>query len=124
MRNRLSAEAWSELVAAWEKAGGSAKAFAEEHGVAESNLRWWKTEFARRSRKAAPPPPAPPKRARRPRRVPMARVVRAGEPIPDDDARRAGGVIAVVVGDARIVVETGFDAALLRAVIHALGMPE
>jgi transposase-like protein len=120
MRNRLSAAEWAELVAAWEKSGEAAKAFAAEHGVAESNLRWWKTEFARRSRKA---PPLPPKRPRRPRPVPMARVVRDGEPLADEE-RRETAAIAIVVGDARIVVEAGFDATLLRAVIHALGMPE
>jgi hypothetical protein len=53
----------------------------------------------------------------------MARVVREGEPVPEEE-RRGTAAIAIVVGDARIVIEAGFDAMLLRAVIHALGMPE
>lgn len=52
----------------------------------------------------------------------MARVVREGEPVPDVE-RRVTAAIAVVVGDVRIVVEAGFDATLLRQVIHALGVP-
>ena len=122
MRNRLSAVEWTELVRDWGTSGQSARAFADEHGVAEANLRWWRTELARRSKKPAPaaPTPAPRSARRSPRPVKLARVVREGEPVPE--ATPAPG-IGIVVGDVRIIVERGFDAALLRAVIEALGAP-
>jgi transposase-like protein len=127
MRNRLSAEEWAELVREWEKSAQSARMFADAHGVAEASLRWWKTEFSRRSKKPAAPPSTSPSATRRtsrgPRAVKLARVVRDGEPVPDEEASTRTAGICIVVGYARIVVERGFDAALLRAVIHALGMP-
>ena len=125
MRNRLSAVEWAELVRDWVASGQSARAFAEAHGVAEANLRWWRTELARRSKRPAPAtaPAAPQRTARRsPRPVKLARIVREGEPVPVPESTQAVG-IGVVVGDARIVVERGFDAALLRAIIAALGVP-
>ena len=54
------------------------------------------------------------------RRPAIARVLRPGEAIPG----RAGGHISGVVimaGRARIAVEAGFDAVVLRAVVEALG---
>ena len=50
----------------------------------------------------------------------LARVVREGEPVLE--ATQAAG-ICIVVGDVRVIVERGFEAALLRAVIEALGAP-
>lgn len=113
---RLSAAKWAELVAAWEASGRSARSFAEERGVAEATLRWWKSELARRAQHE------PPRRSPRPRppRAPslaMARVVRERDLPPPT----LTDTVVVVVGQARIVVQRGFDAALLRAVVHALG---
>ena len=126
MRNRLSADEWAELVREWETSGQSARAFAEARGVPETSLRWWKTEFPRRSKKAAAAAPSAsspvPRRRRRVRRsVKLARVVRAGEPIPHQEVSTRTAGIGIVVGHARIVIEHGFDATLLRAVIQALG---
>jgi hypothetical protein len=45
-------------------------------------------------------------------------VVREGEAPPDDAATHAS--VVIVVGLARILVQRGFDAQLLRAVVHAL----
>jgi len=115
---RISAAEWAELVAEWEKGGRSAASFAAEHGIAESSLRWWKTELARRARKEAP------RRSPGPRRgapVALARVVRQGEGA--DRPERTPKAISVVVGRARVVVEAGFDGKLLREVIEALGGP-
>jgi hypothetical protein len=116
MKTRMSATKWGELVAAWESSGLSAEAFAGEHGVAESTLRWWKTELARRARHEV--------RRRPPRRqrmatsaVTLARVVRPGE---RPAQTRQAGAVAVIVGGARIIVEQGFDGQLLREVVRAL----
>jgi transposase-like protein len=117
MRDRLSAEEWAELVEEWETGGQTARAFADAHGVAEASLRWWKKELARRSKRAPPP-----RRAPTPRPVALARVVRDGEPVPNESAS-APATITLVVGRARIVVERGFDASLLRAVLDAVGAP-
>lgn len=117
MQTRKSAAQWGELVSAWEASGLTADVFASEHGVAGSTLRWWKTELARRARKA--PRRHPP---RRPSFTPassvaLARVVRPGEGSAPAAAR---GGVAVLAGGARIVVERGFDSGLLREVVRAL----
>lgn len=113
MKTRMSAAKWGELVAAWESSGLSAEAFASEHGIAETTLRWWKTELARRARREV--------RRRPPRREPppsggvsLARVVRERE------GAASMGRVAVVVGAARILVEKGFDRQLLGEVVRAL----
>jgi hypothetical protein len=48
---RLSAGQWAELVSIWEAGGESARAFADQDGISEASLRWWKGELARRSRR-------------------------------------------------------------------------
>ncbi len=113
IKTRRSAGNWAELVAAWESSGLSAEAFAGEHGVEGTTLRWWKTELARRARNEV--------RRRPPRRegppsgaVPLARVVRAGEG-PSSKCH-----VAIAIGQARILVEQGFDRQLLREVVRAL----
>ncbi len=108
---RISAGRWAELVQEWESKGGSARAFAQERGIAEASLRWWKGELSRRSRNEEPrrsPGPTP----KREPQLALARVVRESE--------RAPAEVLVVVGTARIAVRPGFDAELLRAVVEAL----
>jgi hypothetical protein len=114
MQTRKSAAQWGELVSAWEASGITADVFASKHGIAGSSLRWWKTELARRSRHE--PPRRPPRRptATTASSVALARVVRPTEAT----GGRCG--VCVLAGDARIVVEPGFDARLLRDVISAL----
>jgi hypothetical protein len=51
--------------------------------------------------------------------VTLARVVREGERA--DELAVGDGSLVVAVGGVRIVVERGFDASLLRAVVEALG---
>lgn len=112
---RLSAAKWAELIAALESSGQTVRAFAEERGVAEASLRWWKSELARRARnEPARRSPGPGPRGEQ--TISLARVVREDETsAPRKDA------VAVVIGRARIVVQRDFDPALLRAVVHALG---
>lgn len=114
MSTRLSAAKWAELIAAWESSGSSARAFAEERGIAESSLRWWKSELARRARQE-PARRSPGPRERGTPSVAIARVVRTRESAP-----AARSELVVVVGAARIAVERGFDAAHLQAVVRAL----
>jgi len=123
---RLSAGKWADIVAAWDSSGSSARAFAEQRGIAEASLRWWKSELARRARnEPARRSPGP-----RPRgtelvasarggteSVALARVVREGETPPDERSEP----LVVIVGRARVLVQRNFDPALLRAVVDALG---
>lgn len=113
----MSAGRWAELVEKWAASGQSARAVAEEHGVAEASLRWWKTELARRARNE-PARRCPGPRRSRSQVVALAKVVREGEPPPDEPANPP---VVIVVGSARILVQHDFDSQLLRAVIHALG---
>lgn len=116
---RRSAAKWADLIAAWESSGRSARAFAEERGIAEASLRWWKSELARRARNE---PPRRPSGTRAPaqRPITIARVVRDGDAAPP---RETGGLdsLVVLVGSARIIVQPDFDAAHLRAIVRALG---
>jgi hypothetical protein len=114
---RISAGRWAELVEAWEASDRTATSFAAEHGVAETSLRWWKTELARRARRqGARRSPGP---GRQRPAVALARIVREGEVAPSAPERTPRSV-EVVVGGARVVVAAGFDAQLLRDVVRAL----
>ncbi len=114
MSTRLSAAKWAELIAEWESSGSSAREFADERGIAEASLRWWKSELARRARhEPARRSPGPRERGARP--VALARVVRTRPSAP-----AAPSELVVVIGAARIAVQRDFDAAHLRAVVRAL----
>ena len=112
----MSAAQWERLVKTWEGAGQPAD-FADKHGVAEGSLRWWKSELARRAKGATRG--RPPRQPGSGPRVPLARVVREGERA--EELASGDGTLVVAVGGVRIVVERGFDASLLRAVVQALG---
>lgn len=95
---RTTAAEWAERVRAWRESGQTAPAFAEGKGFSASLLRWWSSELTRREQKTP--------------RVRMARVMR----------RPSGSAALVVaVGAAHIEVRAGFDRALLRDVVDALG---
>jgi transposase-like protein len=115
---RLSAAEWAELVASWSASGQSARSFAAAHGIADASLRWWKTELSRRGKGVVLGARDGGERSER--RPAIARVVRAGETIPGEAGGHVAGVV-ILVGRARIAVEAGFDARVLRAVVEALG---
>ena len=97
---------WSERVREWKSSGRTAKEFAEGREFKASTLVYWasclRTGVAARRRDEKREP-----------RVRMVRVVRS--------AVRAEDAIVVAVGGARVAVRAGFDAALLRQVVKALG---
>jgi hypothetical protein len=85
-------------------------------GISDSSLRWWEKQLAKRAEASTPPPsPEASSSKSRARSPSLARVVRPGEAITDEDAG-----IALVVGEISIAVRRGFDPALLREVVHAL----
>ena len=108
---------WGEHVRAWWASGQTARAFAMSRGISDSSLRWWEKQLAKRSAASALPP-SPVARPSKPttRSPSLARVVRPGEAVTDDDD--AG--IALVVGEITIAVRRGFDRTLLREVVQAL----
>lgn len=97
---------WSERVREWKASGQTAKQFAEGREFKASTLVYWASCL----RKGTPDAERPKKPARR---VRMARVVRVAAP--------GDGAIVVAVGAARVAVRSGFDPALLRQVVLALG---
>lgn len=108
---------WGEHVRAWRASGQTARAFAISRGISDSSLRWWEKQLAKRSAANAPPPSSVARPSKPTTRSPsLARVVRPGEAVADDDD--AG--IALVVGEITIAVRRGFDRALLREVVQAL----
>lgn len=95
---------WSERVREWKASGKTAKQFVEGRDFKASTLVYW-ASCLRHGNGAAG-------RQRREPRVRMARVVAAP---------RADDAIVIAVGAARVAVRAGFDRALLRQVVEALG---
>lgn len=112
----MSQAEWAELVEEWRASGQSAREFARSHAVADSALRYWSARLDREKPPRSTTRSRPAGRPARETTAPtLARVVRAA----DAPAAQAGRV-AVVVGEAMVVVERGFDGAHLRDVVRAL----
>jgi transposase len=107
---------WAERIRRWRASGKTAKAFAAGQGFEGSTLRYWASELKKRravkSTKPVAVPPAPPK----PVAAPRVRLLRV-HPV----RRSITEPMVISVGDARIEVRRGFDRALLREVVSALG---
>src|SRR5579871_4318965 len=99
-------EKWAERVRQWRAGGLSASEFAQGQGFEPSTLRYWASQLKRRDKAPAKPPAA---------RVRMIRVRRV------ESHARVEEVMVVAVGAARVEVRPGFDPALLRALVEALG---
>ncbi len=111
MSEAETAAKWAERVRGWRESGASAASFAAGKGFAASTLRWWDSKLTQ----AAKP------------RVAMARVIRraasepAGGAVTSPLAPSSGPTLSLEVDGVRIVVRRGFDAELLRQLVHALG---
>ena len=97
---------WAERVREWKASGRTAKKFAEGREFKASTLVYWASCLGRGRAGAVPAQNRQP-------RVRMAQVVRS--------SARAEESIVVAVGAARVTVRAGFDAALLRRLVDALG---
>jgi transposase-like protein len=98
MKKHRTREERAELVRAWRASGQSAAAFCRSRGVTESSLYRWVAE-ARGEAKGMTP-------------LSFVRVAVKAAKSPH---------VVVEVGGAKIGVSGGFDPALLRAVVKALG---
>ena len=109
---------WMGRVRDWKRSGQSAKEFSESQPYQPSSLIWWERRL--RSRLVAAKRPVRKGADLRSRdcgttvTVPMVRVMRSAAAQSD-----AKGVV-VEIGSARVVVQAGFDAGLLNAVVRAL----
>jgi hypothetical protein len=97
---------WSERVREWKASGKTAKQFAEGQDFKASTLVYWASCLRHGSGGSA-------RSGKHEPRVRMARVV----PV----SARADDAVVVTVGAARVAVRPGFDHALLRQVVEALG---
>ena len=93
---------WLDRVREWKAGGLTAEEYAQGRGFEGSTLRVW----ASRLRQVPKEPPAPSMR--------MARVRVAHRAPPSS-------TVVLAVGKARIEVRHGFDGALLREVVEAIG---
>jgi ABC-type amino acid transport substrate-binding protein len=93
---------WAERVRRWKASGQTADEYAPGLGFAAGTLRWWSSRLGRRASTPAAGSP----------RVRMLRVVAS---------TRSSGSLSVRVGAAHVEVRAGFDQALLREVVEALG---
>jgi len=105
---RTLAAKWEERIRAWRESGLSAEDFAKSAGCRTKTMQWWASELDRRARATKNAPPA----------VPMVSVQVVTRPATRE---HDGDAISVIVGQARIAVRRGFDPALLREVVIALG---
>jgi len=98
---------WSERVRQWRASGETAQAFAAGREFKWTTLRYWASRLRHKpssvSVEVASTHP-----------VRMAHVVRTS-PQPTE------GTVVVRIGAAQVLVKPGFDGALLRAVVDALG---
>jgi hypothetical protein len=92
---RRTAEEWRGIIEQWQKSGLSAAAFARAHGLRTATFDRWRAAIAK-----APVPPD----------VSFVRL----------EVARPVAPLVVELGGARIRLERGFDAALLREVLAAL----
>jgi hypothetical protein len=94
-------EVWAERVTAWRASGLPATQFSVGKAFTASGLRYWASRLKQASGATTG--------------VTLARIVRS--------ATDVKGQVAVEVSSAgaRVIVEPGFDAALLREVVAALG---
>jgi hypothetical protein len=97
---------WSERVREWKASGRTAKEFAEGREFKASTLVYWASCLRRDNGSGAQPKRGEP-------RIRMARVIAA--------RAHAGDTIVVAIGAARVTVRSGFDPALLKQVVQALG---
>jgi hypothetical protein len=97
---------WSERVREWKASGRTAKEYAEGREFKASTLVYW-ASCLRTGVGGAP---------RAKKREPRVRMVRV---VPS--AVRVEETIVVAIGAARVAVRAGFDPALLRQVVQALG---
>ena len=93
---------WTERVAEWRASGQPAPEFAQGRGYQGSTLQYWATRL-RRMAEGRPWPSSG---------VRMAKVT---------VTKAAPESLVIAVGAARIEVRPGFDGALLREVVAALG---
>jgi transposase len=95
---------WKKRVAQWKKSGLTAEVFAAEHNLNARTLRWWSSALRRPDGRAT--------------KVGFARLVPV-DAVPAPTAEPAP--LEVVLASGRVVrVRSGFDPALLRAVLVAL----
>ena len=100
---------WAARVQAWRSSGESAADYARGRGFEASTLRWWSSRIGRGAVASDVV-----SKARTPPRV---RMVRLEAP----STRRAPRALTVRVGVAQVDVQPGFDRALLRELVEALG---
>lgn len=95
---RVESERRAE-VARWRTSGQSAAAYCASHGISGESLRRWRKEFERPRSSTAPA---------------FVRV--------ELERRAPERGLTLEVGSARLRLEPGFDAALLREVVKALSL--
>ena len=111
---------WARHIEDWRGSGTSRDEYAAVHGLESKTLQWWVSKLARDAGKRS-------KRSR----VRFAQVVEGAPPLkpPSPLERRVASVppasaLEVVIARGRTVrVSSGFDRALLRAVVEALEAP-
>jgi hypothetical protein len=96
MASPATEELWTERVRAWRESGQRPEDLARGKDFTASTLRWWTSRIGRSQ----------------PRFLQL---------VPTGSAAPHKRELVVEVGTARIVIEQGFDPALLAAVVGALG---
>jgi len=92
---------WAKHVSAWKADGLSAREYAARHGMPMSTLKWWSWKLKRE-------------------RPGFVRVVTRPAAARDSRANVRKATLTIVVGDARVVVDSEVDTTLLATVLGVL----
>ena len=114
--------AWRERMRRFEKSGLTIRQFCEQEGLVAHQFSWWRSQLKRR---AAESVPRKRKRKAPSQATPVARQpdaqIACFVPVQVEPPSSAQPSVEIVLGQPpRIRVTSGFDADLLRQVIHAL----
>lgn len=96
-------EKWREAVGEQRASGLSVSAFCRKRGLVEHRFRYWQEKFGKEQ---------PGK---------QATVLRFARAVPKSSEPSGEGSLTLEVGQARIRIRAGFDRALLREAVRALG---
>lgn len=119
--------AWRERIRRFERSGLTIRQFCEQEGLVAHQFSWWRSELKRRSAKSVPKKrTAKRKVTSQERQVAHKPKASAASFVPvqvESSVAERASLEIVLDQPPRIRVTSGFDAVLLREVVHVLEQP-
>jgi hypothetical protein len=113
---------WAERVRQWRDSGLKAEPFAEGKGFQGSTVRWWASRLRKLESRAGDAAAAQTMTGHEVETSPIGMLrVRTKGRFHKSPTAVGAAALTITIGAARIEIQTGFDVALLREVVEALG---